>query len=83
MKERNPALAWRTVAAIAACVAALFGALSFTGAWRSLELEGFDGMSRATAPRASTVPITIVGIDEPSLGQLGHQWPGRGRTTRS
>ena len=75
MKERNPALAWRTVAAIAACVAALFGALSFTGAWRSLELEGFDGMSRATAPRASTVPITIVGIDEPSLGQLGHQWP--------
>jgi adenylate cyclase len=75
LKERNPALAWRTVAAIAACVAALFGALAFSAPWRGLELEGYDAMSRATAPRASTVPITIVGIDEPSLGELGHQWP--------
>jgi len=73
--ERNPPLGWRTVAIIAACVAFGFGGLALTRPWHGLELKGFDQLTVATAPRASRLPITIVGIDEPSLGQLGHQWP--------
>ncbi|HXZ48047.1 MAG TPA: adenylate/guanylate cyclase domain-containing protein [Usitatibacter sp.] len=75
MAERTPALPWRTVAAIAACVAALFAGLSFTGPWQLLEDKGFDALTVATAAGQSRIPITIVGVDEASLAQLGRQYP--------
>src|SRR5690348_8358973 len=73
--DRQGVLAWRTVAIIAACVALTFGGLALTRPWHAVELKGFDALSVATAARQSRLPITIVGIDEPSLAALGHQWP--------
>jgi len=73
--DRQGALGWRTVAIIAACVAVAFGGLGLTRPWHALELKGFDALTVATAARQSRLPITIVGIDEPSLAALGHQWP--------
>ena len=40
-----------------------------------IELKGFDALTVATAPNASSFPITIVGIDEPSFASIGRQWP--------
>ena len=44
-------------------------------AWRAVEFKVFDAMSVATAPLKSTLPITIIGIDEPSFTQMGQRWP--------
>ena len=49
--------------------------LSFWGAWRSLELKGFDALTVLTAPGEANLPITIVAIDEESMGAMGQQWP--------
>lgn len=43
--------------------------------WQLLEKKGFDLLSRHTAPMQSTLPITIVGIDEPSFAEIGLRWP--------
>jgi adenylate cyclase len=43
--------------------------------WRDLEHRHFDALSVATAPRASSLPITIVGVDEASFAQIGKRWP--------
>jgi adenylate cyclase len=75
MIERTTALPARTVAILAVAVFALFALLSLTEAWEQLERRGFDTLSVASAPNRSTLPITIVGIDEPSLAQVGKQWP--------
>ena len=74
MLERSAASP-KLLAAIAACIAALFGALGFTGYWKHFELKGFDVLTLATAPEQSSLPITIVGIDEASFAQIGEQWP--------
>ncbi|MDO8810702.1 MAG: adenylate/guanylate cyclase domain-containing protein [Gallionella sp.] len=50
------------------------GAL-FTPIWQPVELKIFDTLSVFTAPRKSTLPITIIGIDEASFAQLGIRWP--------
>ena len=75
MIERTTALPARTVAILAVAVFALYALLSLTGAWEQLERRGFDTLTVASAPNRSTLPITIVGIDEPSLAQVGKQWP--------
>ncbi len=57
-------------------VAAAIGILlSFWGPWRSLELKGFDTLTVLTAPGEASLPITLVAIDEESMGALGQQWP--------
>lgn len=75
MLERSAALPGRLLATIAACIAALFAAIGFTASWQQLELKGFDLLTLATAPEHSSLPITIVGIDEASFAQIGKQWP--------
>ncbi len=75
MFERASTLPPRTLAAFAAGIALAFGMVGFTAPWHLLELKGFDLLTRATAPQRSSVPITIVGIDESSFQQVGRQWP--------
>jgi len=50
-------------------------ALSFTPAWRTVELAGFDWLTITGQPPQADLPIVIVGIDEPSFGELRMQWP--------
>jgi len=65
----------RTLAIIAASIFAAFALLSFADAWQVVERRGFDALTVAQAPGKSSLPITIVGIDEPSFAQVGRQWP--------
>ncbi len=53
----------------------LFGALSAWDVWRLQEFKGYDFLMANTAPGRSALPITIVGVDEPSFAQIGKQWP--------
>ena len=53
----------------------LWSTLSAWDGWRRLELKGYDLLMVTSAPGKSTLPITIVGIDEPSFAQIGKQWP--------
>ena len=53
----------------------IFAALSAWDGWRLLEFKGYDYLMANTAPGRSALPITIVGIDEPSFAQIGKQWP--------
>ena len=53
----------------------LFAALSAWDVWRRLELKGYDLLMVTSAPGKSALPITIVGIDEPSFAQIKQQWP--------
>ncbi len=65
---------WRGPAVVALAWAAI--ALgSATTTWRLWELRGFDVLTRLDSGRASAAPITIVGIDEASFGELRQQWP--------
>ncbi len=61
--------------AIALATLLLFASLSTWDGWRLLELKGYDMLMVASAPGRSMLPITIVGIDEPSFAQIGKQWP--------
>jgi len=57
---------------------AIWALLSLTGLssqWQLLEYKGFDLLSVYTAPMRSTLPITIIGIDEPSFAEIGLRWP--------
>ncbi len=53
----------------------LFAALSAWDGWRRLELKGYDLLMVTSAPDKSALPITIIGIDEPSFAQIKKQWP--------
>lgn len=75
MLERSSAVPAKLVAAIAAGIAVIFGALAFIPLWENVELKGFDALTVATSPQRSSLPITIVGIDEASFGQVNRQWP--------
>ena len=61
--------------AVAAITLALFATLSSLDSWRRVEYRGFDLLTIANANGKSTLPITLVGIDEPSFVQIGKQWP--------
>jgi adenylate cyclase len=56
-------------------LAFFMGILSFTSVWESLELKGFDMLTRLTATEKPSVPVVIVAIDEASFGNLEKQWP--------
>lgn len=48
---------------------------SWLPAWQDLEWGLFDAWMRNTVPGGSSLPITVVGIDEASFAELGLQWP--------
>ncbi len=50
-------------------------ALCFSTTWRAVELWSFDELSVRTAPYRADLPITILSIDEESMGAIGKQWP--------
>jgi adenylate cyclase len=54
---------------------ALFVGLGFTKQWEALEHKEFDLLSVMTAPGSSSLPITIVAIDEASFAAMNIQWP--------
>lgn len=60
---------------IAAMVVLLLVAVLSTSYGRRIELEAFDLLTVLTAPGTGDLPIVIVGIDEPSFGEFGMQWP--------
>lgn len=60
-------------AGISAALLALL--ISLSGLWHNLELKFFDRMIVATAPNRIDLPVTIIGIDEPSFAELKQQWP--------
>ena len=49
--------------------------LALSSAWRAVELRTFDTLSVATAPGEVPLPITIIAIDEESMGEMKQQWP--------
>lgn len=75
MGESDSRVPMRVLAAAACAIAAVLVAAGFSGPWQRLELKGFDALTVATAPNASTFPITVVGVDEASFAQLKLQWP--------
>src|SRR5580704_1007241 len=56
-------------------IALLLGLLSLTPQWESLELKGFDVLTRFTASGKPHVPVVIVAIDEASFSEINEQWP--------
>lgn len=75
MLEHSATLPNRVVAVLSVCIASVFVALGFTGPWKQFELKGFDALTVVHSPDRSSLPITIVAIDEPSFKQIGRQWP--------
>lgn len=57
---------------VAAVISLLIGS---TRLWQNIELKLFDQLIVATAPNAVNLPITIIGIDEPSFAKIKQQWP--------
>jgi adenylate cyclase len=53
----------------------LAAGLGLTRFWGDVESKLFDQLSVATATGKSTLPITIVGVDEASFAQIGKRWP--------
>ena len=47
----------------------------FIQMWNEIDMKVYDEISVYTAPLKSRLPITIVGIDEASLSNLGIRWP--------
>lgn len=43
--------------------------------WHELELRVYDWLSVVTAPKRTSLPITIIGIDEASSQKIGQPWP--------
>jgi adenylate cyclase len=54
---------------------ALFFGLGFTKSWGELENKEFDFLTVFTSSGKSSLPITIVAIDESSFSDMGIQWP--------
>ena len=75
MLERQSGPPARILAALAAIIFTVFALIALTDAWQLVERRGFDTLTVAQAPGKSSLPITIVGIDEPSFAQVGRQWP--------
>lgn len=73
--ERAAPIGTKAAAGVIAAIFALFAALTFTNAWRGIEAKGFDSLTVSHAPGKSQMPITLVGIDEPSFAEVGRQWP--------
>jgi len=75
LEKASAALPAKVTVLIAAAVVVVFAALSYVPAWQDLELKGFDILTVRTAPMKSSLPITIVALDEASVGAMGMQMP--------
>ena len=64
-----------TTAALIVFAWVLFLGLGFTKSWGDLENKEFDYLTVFTSSGKSSLPITIVGIDEASFSAMGIQWP--------
>lgn len=64
-----------TTAALIVFAWVLFLGLGFTKSWGELENKEFDYLTVFTSSGKSSLPITIVGIDEASFSTMGIQWP--------
>jgi len=73
--DRSAVMSWKRAAAMALGIVGFFGALGFTEPWKRVELKGFDLLTVLTAPGRSQLPITLIGIDEASMAQIGKQLP--------
>ena len=75
MFERTSGLPRKVLVAAALAVAAIYALAAFLPPWALFERQGFDLLTRHTAPGASRFPVTVVAIDEPSFSRIGKQWP--------
>ncbi len=66
---------WLAPVVVALVTLAVWLPLSALDVWRRVEYKGYDFLTVLTAKGRSTLPITIVGIDEASFAQIGKQWP--------
>ncbi|KQS71435.1 adenylate cyclase [Rhizobium sp. Leaf371] len=55
--------------------ALLFGSVAQTSPWHLLEMRVFDYLSTLAPPQRPTDSPVIVAIDEPSMMEIGAQWP--------
>lgn len=63
------------IALVAALAALVILPLSLTPSWQLLEARAFDYLSTlAPPPRPQNGPV-VVAIDEPSMAEIGRQWP--------
>lgn len=74
------ALLFRSFSMRLSVIAVLIGlgtgaVLNWWDGWRSVEVRAYDVLNVATAPLKSTLPITIIAIDEASFAQTGQRWP--------
>jgi len=60
---------------IAAILCILFLLLGFSNRWSNIEAKSFDLLTVYTAPGKSSLPITIIGVDEESFAAMKRQWP--------
>ena len=60
---------------LAAIAALLVGLLSLTTMMRDLEGRSFDYLSTIDPARPDQPGVTLIAIDEPSMGAIGQQWP--------
>jgi adenylate cyclase len=63
------------LAALAALVAALVSLVSLTGSWSLVDLRAYDYLSILGRPPLPEDGPVIVAIDEPSMAEIGSQWP--------
>ncbi|MDX0646341.1 CHASE2 domain-containing protein [Sinorhizobium medicae] len=63
------------LAALAALVAALVSLVSLTGSWSLVDLRAYDYLSILGRPNLPEDGPVIVAIDEPSMAEIGSQWP--------
>ncbi len=74
-KFRQYAKSFNANAIIATIVFALLVTMTVTGVLRSLDYQAYDAVATFASPKKSSLPITIVGIDEASFAELKQQWP--------
>jgi adenylate cyclase len=60
---------------LAVAVFLVVSGLSLSAPWSLLELRGFDHLSTLRTPPLPNDGPVIVAIDEPSLAEVGQQWP--------
>ncbi|MFQ6184130.1 CHASE2 domain-containing protein [Sinorhizobium meliloti] len=63
------------LAALTTVVAALVSAVSLTGTWSLVDLRAYDYLSIVGRPSLPEDGPVIVAIDEPSMAEIGSQWP--------
>lgn len=63
------------LAALAALVAALVSLVSLTGSWSLVDLRAYDYLSILGRPSLPEDGPVIVAVDEPSMAEIGSQWP--------